>query len=99
MPVKQDNMDEWPENVVTLKNLFNSLTMEDRKVVKDIMSAVLVDQVTYFHKIDPNQGFNEFMKKFDSPSTSPLNEDDFKLYYLRNRLEVVKIGNYMILNV
>ncbi|GMP91343.1 hypothetical protein CsSME_00042083 [Camellia sinensis var. sinensis] len=73
--------------------------MEARKVVKDIISAVPADQVTYFHTIDPNQGFDEFMRKFDSPSTSPLNEDDFKLYYLRNSLEVVKIGNYMILNV
>lgn len=87
------------DSVCCLENLFNFLLMEDRKVVKDIISALPVDQVTYFHKIDPNQSFDEFTKNFDSPSTSPLNEDDFKLYYLRNSLEVVKIGNYMIPNV
>ncbi|CAL5406894.1 unnamed protein product [Camellia sinensis] len=64
---KVENVIERSEEVVTLKDLFKSLTLEDREVVKDIILAakgkqIVQDRKLREKKIDTNEAFQEFMK-------------------------------------
>ncbi|KAI8009147.1 hypothetical protein LOK49_LG07G01755 [Camellia lanceoleosa] len=96
---KVENVIRRSEEVVTLEDLFKSLTLEDEKVVKDIILAakgkqIVQDRKLREKKIDTNEAFEEFMKRFDS--TSNHHRPDFKLYHCRFSSKVVKTGDFLI---
>ncbi|CAL5342988.1 unnamed protein product [Camellia sinensis] len=96
--IKHDKK-ERSEEVVTLEDLFKSLTLEDSKVVNDIILAARGKQIVQDcklreKKIDTNEAFEEFMKRFDSISNH--HRPDFKLYHCTSSSKVVKTGNFWI---
>ncbi|CAL5404032.1 unnamed protein product [Camellia sinensis] len=95
----EHDKNERPEEEVTLEDLFKSLTLEDSKAVKDIIMAAKGEQIVQDCKlrekrIDTNEAFEEFMKRFDSIPNH--HRSDFKLYHCRFSSEVVKTGNFLI---